>query len=75
MTTIELTQIQANRWDRHLADGRNATGGTRPPASLKRQQDAIRAYQDTGSLGYVCRNLRMGRDTLKSILKTNGVPV
>ena len=75
MITIEATQIQANRWARYLADGRNSTGGTRSPISPERQQDAITAYQKYGSLSYTMRELRMGRDTLKSILKLNGVPI
>ena len=75
MTTLELTQIQANRWDRHLADGRNATGGTRSPTTPERKQDANAAYQKCGLLSCVARELKMGRDTLKSILKSNGVPI
>ena len=75
MTTIEVTQTQANRWNRHLEDGRNNAGGTRPPVAPERQQQAIATYQKHGSLCYVMRELKMGRDTLKSILKTNGVPI
>lgn len=75
MITIEGTQIQADRWARYLADGRNATGGTRSPTSPERQNDAIAAYQKCGSLSCVARELKMGRDTLKSILKSNGVPI
>ena len=75
MTIIELTQIQADRWNRHLEDGRNNAGGTRSPTSLEREQNAIATYQKHGSLSYVTRELHMGRDTLKRILKTNGVPL
>ena len=75
MTPIEVTQIQANRWNRHLEDGRNNAGGTRSPTAPERQQDAITAYQECGSLSCVARELKMGRDTLKRILKTNGVPI
>lgn len=75
MNTLELTQIQANRWNRHLVDGRNNSGGTRSPTSPERQQDAIDTYQKCGSLSCVTRELKMGRDTLKRILKTNGVPL
>ena len=75
MTTIELTQTQANRWDRHIKDGRNNAGGTRSPTSPEREQNAIATYQKHGSLSYVARELHMGRDTLKRILKTNGVPL
>ena len=75
MITIEATQLQADRWNRHIKDGRNACGGIRPPVPLERQQDAIDAYQKYGSLSYVMRELTMGRDTLKSILKSNGVPI
>ena len=73
MTSLELTQIQANRWNRHLKDGRNNAGGKGRPISSKREQDAIFAYQKSGSLGHVCRELTMGRDTLKRILKSSGV--
>ena len=75
MITIELTQIQADRWNHHLADGRNATGGIGSPPSSERKQDAILAYQKSGSLGHVCRELCMGRNTLKRVLRANGVLV
>ena len=75
MITIELTQIQANRWNRHLADGRNAAGGTRSPTTPERKKAAIALYQKCESISHVARELRMGRDTLKSILKSNGVPI
>ena len=73
MTSLELTQIQANRWNRHLKDGRNARGGVSIVTTPKRQQDAISLYQIHGSLSCVARELKMGRVTLKRILKTNGV--
>ena len=75
MIIVEATQLQSDRWNRHLEDGRNACGGIRPPVSPERQQDAITTYQKYGSLVYAMRELRMGRDTLKSILKSNGVSI
>ena len=73
MTPIQLTQIQADRWNRYLAGSRKCKGGVRPVMSPERQQEALDLYNQSRSISHVSRVLCMGRDTIKKILRANGV--
>ena len=68
---IEVTQIQADRWSKHLS--RKRSGGNGKPVSSKRELDIISLYKKSQSISQCARDVHMGRDRGKKILKSCGV--
>ncbi|WP_406661560.1 hypothetical protein V7O66_03325 [Methanolobus sp. ZRKC3] len=73
MAAIKLYPEEMARWEANLklSSRKPKTAPSQTPP--KRRKEALKLYRQTGSKGYVCGKLHMGRDTLNKILEAAGV--
>lgn len=71
-SVLKLTPVQAARFQSRIK-GRVKRANTWNKITPERQQKAIHLYKKTGSKNHVCKELRMGRNTLNKILESEGV--
>lgn len=69
---LRVPKDYADRLAAHMA-GRVKRTNTWNKVSESRQQKALTLYKKTGSKTHVCKELRMGRNTLNNILEKAGV--
>lgn len=78
--TLQLTKSELANWARHdkyvqkLSKGLKTSPKIRKHATTpdSRKDKARELYAKHGSIGYVCSQLKMSRNTLKNILREHG---